>query len=153
MFFFFLPLFIFPHFRVILYRVPPPPPQKKNKKKKQTTTEQSIHDSSASHLIPSHLRYLHSSQLRNFMMFVILIVNHSYVFCLYFCYHVSFFPIFVLSYTGWPRPPPPPPRKKRNNRYSRLMTASAAHAPTHTNIQPATNKSQCQWRAWIVNPC
>ena len=25
-----------------------------------------------------------------------------------------------------------------------LMTASAAHAPTHTSIQPATKKSQCQ---------
>ena len=36
---------------------------------------------------------------------------------------------------------------------ARLMTASAAHAPTHTSIQPATKKSQCQWRAWIVNPC
>ena len=27
---------------------------------------------------------------------------------------------------------------------ARLMTASPAHAPTHTSIQPATNKSQCQ---------
>ena len=36
---------------------------------------------------------------------------------------------------------------------ARLMPASAAHAPTHTSIQPATKKSQCQWRAWIVNPC
>ena len=36
---------------------------------------------------------------------------------------------------------------------ARLMTASAAHAPTHASIQPATKKSQCQWRAWIVNPC
>ena len=36
---------------------------------------------------------------------------------------------------------------------TRLMTASAAHVPTHTSIQPATKKSQCQWRAWIVNPC
>ena len=35
---------------------------------------------------------------------------------------------------------------------ARLMTASAADAPTHTSIQPATKKSQCQWRAWIVNP-
>ena len=34
---------------------------------------------------------------------------------------------------------------------ARLMTASAAHAPTHTSIQPATKKSQCQWRAWIVH--
>ena len=33
---------------------------------------------------------------------------------------------------------------------ARLMTASAAHAPTHTSIQPATKKSQYQWRAWIV---
>ena len=36
---------------------------------------------------------------------------------------------------------------------ARLMTASAAHAPTHTSIQPATKKYQCQWRAWIINPC
>ena len=35
----------------------------------------------------------------------------------------------------------------------RLLTASASHAPIHTSIQPATKKSQCQWRAWIVNPC
>ena len=27
---------------------------------------------------------------------------------------------------------------------ARLMTASAAHVPTHTSIQPATKKSQCQ---------
>ena len=28
---------------------------------------------------------------------------------------------------------------------ARLMAASAAHAPAHTSIQPATKKSQCQW--------
>ena len=36
---------------------------------------------------------------------------------------------------------------------ARLMTASAAHAPTHASIQPATKKSQCQWCPWIVHPC
>ena len=52
---------------------------------------------------------------------------------------------YGLSFSGFARFP--------EFRYARLMTASAAHAPTHTSIQPATKKSQCQWRAWIVNPC
>ena len=54
---------------------------------------------------------------------------------------------YGLSFSGYARFP------EFRDMINDSFSSTCANTCTCTIIQPATKKSPCQWRAWIVNPC